>query len=271
MKFTSSPTLNGKVEAPSQSNGASAIAAKSTTFPTRDPQPSPCTITYYLSRYLWAGVPLTRWLLIGLLLLIPLWRIMQWPGGWWVAPPVLLLWAGGLGWLHYWRNRDYIQFLPMTLPTVKPEPLEPQDKIPVYVTGYFTVEEKENRFTWLPGFFRTFATREHALLCQVAPQPRRRIGRWPEEDLGLWYIFFRPEEIQTLAWGTLYFGRIPQSAIAVTYQRTIPKKGWFRPERIVEEVIYIVVETDADGHRLLADLTYDPLAITSDTMHIGDQ
>lgn len=263
MNLITPPSLNGKTEAPSQVSGASVITPRPTLFPERRLLPSLRTAAYYLSRHLFAGAPLARWLLIGMILVIPGWRMAGLIGGWWIAVPVILAWGIAVGWLRHWHRQDYIRFVPSIPPTVSPEALDPQDKIPIYVTGYFSVEGKSQRFTWLPGFFRTFATREHALMCQVAPRVSAGIGHWPEDELGLWYIFFQPEEIQELAWGNLHFGSRPEPAIAVTYHRIIPRQGRFRPERTVKEVIYIVGEGEDDGQRILADLEYDRMQIAS--------
>ena len=62
----------------------------------------------------------------------------------------------------------------------------------MYVTGGLTVEGSEQRFTFVPGFYKTFATREHALLCQVRPAARVGVLRWPEAEVGMWYAFFQP-------------------------------------------------------------------------------
>lgn len=255
MNVTRPPSLNGKVEAPSHDSGASVVVAKRTTFPRRPFERSARTIAYHFNRQFVAGTSLTRWLLTALLFIIPLWGIFGLPGGWWIAVPIVLLWAVIVLRLRRWQQHDYVVFHTAALPTVEPQALSPQDKIPVFVTGYFSVEGKEQRFTWLPGFFRTFATREHAVMCQVA-QVGRGVGNWPEDELGLWYIFFQPDEIDEVAWGELAFGSRPLPALAVTYRRLIPKSR-LRGERTVKETIYFAFEQVEDGYQLLADLQYD--------------
>lgn len=250
-------SLNGKVEAPAQISGASVVAAKPTTFPQESPDRSLRTFFYYSSCQHIGGTPVIRWIFILLLLAIPVWRLSGLPGGWW-SPLALFGSAWIVLWitLYRWRKQDFVRFVPETLPAVTATALTPQEKLPVYATGFFSVEGKEQRFTWLPGFFRTFATREHAIMCQVAPE-QRGMGRWPEDQVGLWYIFFSPEEIQTVQWGSLHFGASAQPAVAITYKRVIPKRGRFRPEKTITEVIYLAVEREADGHQILADLQFD--------------
>ena len=124
------------------------------------------------------------------------------------------------------------------------------------VTGLFSVEQKYQRFTWLPGFYRTFATREHALLCQVAQRSGRGIGEWPEEEIGLWYIFFSPAALRQLTWGSVTFGAEPRPAIAVTHRVTIPKQR-LRREQTRDETIYIAFASAAIGELIWADLQHD--------------
>ncbi|HRW03942.1 MAG TPA: hypothetical protein P5121_02535 [Caldilineaceae bacterium] len=188
-----------------------------------------------------------------------LWGVGHLPGHWWVAALLILLWAGSLGIYLYWRQRDFVRFTPTSFPQLQPQRLDPADKIPLFATGYFTVENKDRRFTWLPGFFRTFATREHALMCYVEPGSQIGIGHWADDEVGLWYLFFQPSDMAVLAWGELRFGKISYPALAITYQRHIPKRGRFQPERTVHETVYVAVATVDDGNRIMANLLYEDI------------
>ncbi|MEZ4676197.1 MAG: hypothetical protein R2932_18390 [Caldilineaceae bacterium] len=57
-------------------------------------------------------------------------------------------------------------------------------------------------------------------------------------------------------------------AVALTYRRTIPKRGRFRPEKQVDEIVYLAVATAADGERILADLQADQQSDSQTTDHI---
>lgn len=264
MKLHHYSSTNGKVEAPSQFSGASAVSSQQTVFPQADLKPSWITTLYALNRYTISGVTLLRWALTIVPLAALIWGVGRFPGRWWGAALWIILWVLLIATNIYWRRRDFVRFAPSSLPATASGPLVPSDKIAIYVTGYLTVEEKHQRFTWVPGFFRTFATREHALICQLTQQRFVGIAEWPETELGLWYLFFHPRDIAAVEWGELCFGRDRTTAIAVTYHRTIPARGRFRPERTATEVVYLAVANDTDGLAILADLQYDrPLALQS--------
>lgn len=251
------PSLNGKVEAPSPPNGASLIPPKPTTFPTEPVQSSSRTLLYWASRRQLAGLPLLRWLLLLLFCAALLWALGGLAGRWWVAALTGGLWLLLLVLFYRARRRDFVQFTPLPLPALSPARLEPQAKAPIYATGLFSVENKYQRFTWLPGFYRTFATREHALLCQLRQPTWGLLGQLPSEAIGLWYIFFEPAQIVRVVYGRLAFGSQPKPAIAVTYQITIPKRNRLQPEQVRNEVVYVATATEADAMLILADLCYD--------------
>lgn len=251
------PSLNGKVEAPSPPNGASLIPPKPTTFPTESVQSSGRTLLYWASRRQVAGVSLLRWLFWLLFSAALLWGLGGLAGRWWVAASTGGLWLLLIVLFYRARRHDFVHFAPLPLPAVSPARLDPQAKAPIYATGLFSVENKYQRFTWLPGFYRTFATREHALLCQLRQPSWGMLGQLPSEVVGLWYIFFAPAQIVHVAYGHLAFGREPKPAIAVTYQITIPKRNRLQPEQVRNEVVYVATATEADAMLILADLCYD--------------
>lgn len=258
MKFVRiTPSLNGKHEASPTASGASVIAPQRTAFPEDHPHISLRTLLYYASRYRLGSASLLRWLLF-LLGATGVVMATGWlPGRWWLMSFCVLLFVALLILFHYWRRRDFVCFEPMTPPTVTPQALSPQEKAPVMVTGFFSVEQKFQRFTWLPGFYRTFATREHALLCQVIQRPGAGIVRWPEDEVGLWYIFFLPSDIHQLQWGQLFFGADARPAIVVTHRITISKPKRFRSEQTRDEKVYMAFETATTAELVWADLQHD--------------
>lgn len=262
VKFTrTTPSVNGnydhaEYEASPQRSGASVIPPQRTTFPDDWPKRSVRTLLYAASRYRLGSAPCLRWLLFLLGATALFWGLGRLPGRWWAASVFLLLLGALLSLFHYWRRRDFVIFTPGAPPAFPEQPLPPAEKLPVMVTGLFSVEQKYQRFTWLPGFYRTFATREHALLCQVTPRSGVGLGQWPEEELGLWYIFFSPSVLRKLAWGEVTFGADPRPAIAVTHRVTIPKQR-LRSEQTRDETIYIAFTTAAIGAKIWADLQHD--------------
>jgi energy-coupling factor transporter transmembrane protein EcfT len=258
VKFVrTTPSLNGKYEASPIASGASAIATQRTSFPEDHPQVSLRTLLYYASRYRLGSASLFRWLLFGLVVTGAVVTTGLLPGRWWWLSLCVLLLASLLLLFTYWRRRDFVRFEPSAAPTISPQHLPAQEKAPVMVTGFFSVEQKFQRFTWLPGFYRTFATREHALLCQVMPHAWAGLVHWPEEEIGLWYIFFLPSDILQLQWGQLFFGADARPAIAVTHRVVLGKPKRFRSEQTRDEKVYIAFETATAAETVWADLLHD--------------
>jgi hypothetical protein len=206
-----------------------------------------------------AGLPALRWL-YGLLCCLPLLALllpMPWPflG---VLGPLLLIAL----WLWAWaaRRGSYVRFTPLPASPVTPRPLPPSAKLPVYVSGLLAVENKVRPFGGLPGFYRTFATREHALICQA----RRRDGlaTWPEEEVGLWYAFFTAAHVHGLCTGAIAFDRttLPGFALDYTPPQPLGGKKRRRPQRLT---LYVAFANPADFQAALADLAVEPLKVYS--------
>jgi hypothetical protein len=251
------PSLNGNHTAPPPPGGAFASPQPQTVFPQERLRPATATVLYTVSRGQIGGLSPLRIIQWILLLAAAIWATGWLPGRWlgvggWVAILGLLQVA-----LYRLRQRDFVQFINASLPTVAPGPLDPKEKVPVFVSGLFEVENKAQRFTWLPGFYRTFATREHALLCQVGHRPALRFAGWPPDEVGLWYIFFHPAAIESVQWGALRFGRTERPALAVHYRHTPTQVQGRRPPATTVETIYLAFQQEHHAHTVLADLRYD--------------
>ena len=258
MKFPEHPpSVNGHQIAPPNAGGVFLPAQQRTVFPVDKLRVAPATLLYFLTRQQIGGMPLVRlpqWLL---LIAAALWAPGWLPGRWWVTGLCLAaLLALQIALVHL-RRRDFVFFTAGALPAVTPAALNAKPKIPIYATGQFSVENKSQHFTWLTGFYRTFATREHALICQVAERTLLPIGRWPESETGLWYVFFTPPEIQQVRWGRLTFGRAALPAIAVTYRSTTQPSQRRRTRDASDATVYLAFQQADDGRTILADLLYD--------------
>lgn len=236
---------------------ADRVHAQRTTFPSDPQSGSLRTFLHNASNHYIGGSTLFRYLLW-----IPVIAALVWLTGWlplrWVGVGVFVLLALALViTLRYWRGRDFVRFHEQSRPEVTPEPIDSQDKVPIHATGFFEVEGKQQRYTWLPGYYRTFATREHALLCIVQEQQFLRVSRRLAEDTGMWYVFFTGSVVEGVRWGKLHYGNQPRTAIAVDYRVTIPPKNRFQREKVVTETLYMAVQDEEDGHRILADLLHD--------------
>lgn len=256
---------NGKYEAPHFLNGAPASTTRTPTEPSAQrtvfpPDPHHADWrrpAYILDQFLFFGAPLRRFVVFLLIVLAALAGLGALPGRWFTAGFLIFAIIGFVWYLRSRRTHNFVHFAPESPPDPVPDRLPPNDKIPIYVTGLLSVEGKYKRFTHVPGFYRTFATGEHALLCLIRDRTIFKAGHWPEEDIGMWYVFFTPDLIQSVKWGTLAFGPDKHPALAVHYRLTIPPGEQNRREQTVDETIYIATTTPDDTTRLLADLLWE--------------
>lgn len=232
-------------------------AAPRTVFPPDVRLGTPRLILYTLGRAEFAGARLWRWLWVGGLVLALIWLPGWLPGGRWVSAGLLAALLG-LSLLRLRLGRtDFVAFSAEQRPALTPAPLPPAQKLPVYVAGRLGVEGKEQRFTWVPGFYRTFATREHALLCRSNERRVWGVASWPEGEAGLWYAFFRPEAILGVRWGEADVGGRALRTLAVTVDAPPARRRFARGG---PETLYIACPDAAQAAVLLADLLADPTA-----------
>ncbi len=221
---------------------------------------------YNLTRHYWSGAPLSRWLLILLLVGAGVTGAGWVSGGWIGTAAWLLVFLALIAAITYWRRRDFVVFKELTPPQFTPKRLKPVDKIPIFATGQFSVEGKDQRFTWLQGFFRTFATREHAVICLVPGRRFLLLGEWPSQEVGMWYQFFNPDDILQVRWGEVRFGSASMTGLAVAYQVHTPKRGRFRPARTTQETIFLACENHEDAEKIMANLLYEKNKQSADTI-----
>lgn len=243
------------------------LRAQRTTFPDDPQKASLRTLLYGISRHYLGGAPLFRWLLWALFIVSAIWFTgllgLRWIGG----SVFLLIALLSMVLLRRWRKRDFVTFTEQPQPDVSPEPMDSQERVLIHATGYFGVEGKNQRYTWLPGYYRSFATREHALLCMVKDRQFWRVARWLPEEVGMWYAFFSPGVIDRVRWGQLRFGQEPRLAVAVDCRVTMPPRNRFQREKIVIETLYLAVQSEEDGRRILADLLHDAPQPDPDATH----
>jgi hypothetical protein len=240
------------------------VRPERTQFPDDDAGRSLRSLLYNLTHFQVGGTRLSRWagwlLIVGALA----WSTGWLPGRWWGTAALLLLWLALLAGIRSVRRGDYVSFEPLAAPPVAPRALAPADKLAIHATGLFSVEGRSQRYTWLPGFYRVFATQERALLCLARQRALARIAHWPEDEVGMWYVFFMPEAVAQVRWGRLHFGRHPRPCVAVDYTATLPAQGRFSKERTVTETVYLACASDEEAAHLWADLVAGIPAARSD-------
>jgi hypothetical protein len=210
---------------------------------------------YALTRAQWLGMTLMRWLLLLGSVLAGGWLLLRLPGGWLVSlgwlMTAVVLWALA----RQAQRRHFTRFrtIPMSFPA--PARLSPADKRPLYLTGALSVETKARIFHTLPGFYRTFATREHVLIGRVQPRRIAALAAWPEDEIGLWYAFVAPTQIDAITPGRQQVGPHWLPALAITY-RPAPLADASR-RAPAATTLYLAFPNPDDHLAVLADLLVD--------------
>jgi hypothetical protein len=255
---TNQPYTNGHYETPLEISGVSLrrplMAQKPTIFVPDLPLKGIGPLLYALQRFQIGGLAFARYLAIFWIGIGALAAIGVIPGLWFTAILAFLLLITQIALTMRYRHRQYVSFTPTPSPTPNDDRLEASEKVPVYVTGLLGVEGRYQRYCALPGFYRTFAIGEHALLCRVQERKWLGISSWPLEEIGMWYAFIKPSEIRDLAWGTFHFGATTLPGIAITYQLEIPPGPRRKRAELREEVLYIATPDQHEAQRVYVDL-----------------
>ena len=259
------PSGNGKHPAPRSARGAVVLrgAPPPERPATRFPDPLPGGggwdgLLFTLGRGTIFGFTLMRVLGFVVVLTAVTWALRPLWGGGWVALALL----GGLGIVALARmaaaRRNFVRFDEEdgTAPTAAP--LGVPEKLPIYLWGNLEVQGRVRSFAALPSFYRTFATREHALIGLVQAPSRMGVSRLPDLDAGLWYAFCRPEQMIALRSGSAAWGTKRYPALALTYSaaRALPNG---RAQQSVE-TIYIAAREEETVRRLWSDLAVEQSA-----------
>jgi len=267
---TPTPSPNGRAEIPAYlgaNRQAAARAARTQTEFLPDPSFRSLRAIYFaLDRFQMGGLPLGRIVTLLLLALAAIWATGFLPARWPGTILFVLAAAAHITYAIIQRRRDFVAFEPGDITEVTPASLAPEDKIRVYITGLLSVEGKYRRFTFTPAFYRTFATGEHALLGLVRKRSLWNLAAWPEDEIGMWYAFILPDQIQQIESGEVSFTGEAMPGLALAYSLTLPAKNRFRGEKSVTETLYLAAETRHDADRILADLLCDASAAALSTV-----
>jgi hypothetical protein len=128
------------------------------------------------------------------------------------------------------RGQGYLRFLPEAMPSLcGVSPPLPDERVPVRASGRFEVMHKRCRFVGTQAAFSTLDSGDHVIMAHI---PRSRfllLGQWPSGEVGWWYIFLTPRELESITPGELVFGPRARPALKVCY----------RPDRRAEQIVYL--------------------------------
>ncbi|NJN83636.1 MAG: hypothetical protein HC802_16035 [Caldilineaceae bacterium] len=264
------PHQNGRHEAPPHSSGAFRVqtetgqtaqpgpVSRPTDFPADYAPRSQAAIVYGLNRFRLGNSSLIRWIYTLLLLVAIFWAPGWLPGGLWVSGAALIAFGLLLVRSRRLRRRRCVRFAPAEAPEIESKklPLERQD-CPIHNRTFLRWMEKSRILPICPGFYRRFPTGERALICLVRQRTFWRIAHWPDEEVGMWYIFFTPDAVDQVQWGRLDFGDAAWPSVAVTYEENVPAQGRFRSAQLRREIAYLACPNEADAQKIWADLMSD--------------
>lgn len=194
-----------------------------------------------------ATVVLAQWLLRGRPLL-PLWH--------WVVLASLFVSGLGVLMLRGWAaRRSYVVFSSESArPAPAPGVLAPDDKVALRATGRFEVEGRTAFFASLQAYWRTFATREHAIMAIRNPSRFLLLGSVPTEQLGMWYMFIPAQAVEGVTAGRLAFGPDNGPALRVVYRRVSRDRDARKATKPVRETVYLMFDDESALKRVWAGL-----------------
>jgi hypothetical protein len=252
------PYTNGHYETPLEVSGVSlrppAPVHKPTVFPADLPLAGLGPIFYGMQRFHLGGMPFSRYISALWIAIAFLAAFGALPGRWITMTLALLVWVVQITLATRLQRLNYISFTSAPLPALFESPLDTSEKLPVYATGLLSVEGRYQKYSALPGFYRTFATGEHAVLCRV--QERNWLGMlsWPADETGMWYAFIYPTDIIRMTWGIVHFGATTFPGLAVEYRLELPPDARRKKPEIRQETLYLATPEAKDAQRLYVDL-----------------
>lgn len=256
------PSTNGNHPAPRTPRGAVVVRApvggiqSPTLFPAPLPAGGTDDLLFTFGRGAFLGFPLGRVITFVVILLALTLALRRFPGGGWVASALLAALAIVVLARTLAARRGFVRFFAEAGDgEVAAEALPGRDKLPIYLWGNLEVQGRVRSFAALPGFYRTFATREHALIGQVVSNPRLGVAKLADVDAGLWYAFCTPEQVLSLRSGRVGWGRATYAAIALE-RRTARTQASGRTQYAVE-TLYLAAHEPETIQRILADLAVE--------------
>lgn len=123
--------------------------------------------------------------------------------------------------------------------------LAPDEKVAIRATGLFEVRGERRYFVEVTADFATMETREHIVMARMLDS-RFLVGA-PKDDVGWWYVFFKPHMIEGIEVGQVHFGLRARPAI---------KLGYKTAEEKVEPV-YLSFNDPLQMQQVLQDLRRD--------------
>ncbi len=210
-------------------------------------------LLYNLEKHYALEVRMRTWVNWLLLLLALFILLLNLPGKWYLAGLILALILFLSLSNRFARTRYYVHFRaqPDYTPQDTPPPLWPEDKLLHHASGHFEVEGKEADWTHLIAYYRTFETREHAIMARLTPSTFLKVGLLYLDDLGMWYRFITPDNLLDVTPGQSYVGPWMEPALRLRYRRFDEK------DNPIQDTFFLHFSSPDHRDRVMADLLLD--------------
>ena len=201
--------------------------------------------SYYLRRHRIGPTPVgyAPLMVTAVAALASLTRLLAWQ--WTAASAVASLLLALTVWLT--GQRGYIVFRAREFNPLPVEPLQVDEQVAGRASGYFAVSGERRYFVEAQAYYSTVETREHILMAHIPYSRFLLIATSPREEVGWWYVFFKPPMIHAIQTGEILFGMRPRPALRITYQ----------PENSPKETVYLSFDDVQSLQRVLNDLQLD--------------
>jgi hypothetical protein len=179
-------------------------------------------LAYCLRHHLWGAWSLAHWLALLLAAAAIVVFVRSWPsfgaavflGVLLVAMIVFLRWADRKGYVHYRVESNADMLLSKAPPR---PPMRPEKLVPVQASGWFTVEGNDQYLVDVKADMKITGLGERIVMGRLHPSRFLLLGRWPSYELGWWYIFFFPADVQEISVGHMSFGLRSRVALRLVY------------------------------------------------------
>jgi hypothetical protein len=122
-----------------------------------------------------------------------------------------------------------------------------EELVPIRASGWFSVEGRDRYFVDLDADIKMVACRERIIMGRAYPSRFLLLGRWPDDELGWWYIFVSPPAVGEISMGRLHFGHNDCLAIQIVHT----------PDGETQHTAYVASEDSAVLYRVWENLLQD--------------
>jgi hypothetical protein len=187
------------------------------------------------------------WFLVAVPPLLAVFRRMAWLNA------ALLALLGGLALLgaEWARRSRYLLFEPAQLqgPTQVQPPIQADEQVLGWASGPFAVEGKQKYLANEAVRLSYVRSREHILMARFRRTRFLLLARSLKSDVGWWYAFFRPQDVQQVVMGFIWCGLRARPGLALSYHT--------QDEGRQEETVYLAFPDVETVQRVVADLRVD--------------